>query len=299
MTFKLFVDTKKFLEKFSLTDFPISLGGCRNDGNSYDSCEYNITVFDEKNENDSVMDFGNEIVKIHHGSMNETKPEILTQYNNLQILWDEKWELKIFLSRISEKKEKIFKAYTKSCLIETAVCATKTKECIKNSDPFASSWVKCAAYYLADAIILTNYIRPSPSHMLEYVRELKKNSVNEKFSIVNESIGIERATPSLLTRMCKSTMGFSDMIEKNNHSKIIQKKHDYFVKNSLLSDCYFYLGYINRNNFMKIKDSLHRTPELIHLLKVAFDVENDMNKIEQQASHLHETSNDLLSSLHD
>ena len=293
------MDTKKFLEKFSLTDFPIALGGCRNDGNSYDSCEYNITVFDAKNENDSLMDFGNEIVKIHHGSTNETKPEILTQYNNLQILWDEKWELKIFLSQISEKKEKIFKAYAKSCLIETAVCATKTKECIKKSDPFASSWVKCAAYYLADAIILTNYIRPSPSHILEYVRELKKNNVNEKFSIVNESIGIERATPSLLTRMCKSTMGFSDMIEKNNHSKIIQKKHDYFVKNSLLSDCYFYLGYINRNNFMKIKDSLHRTPELIHLLKVAFDVENDMNRIEQQASHLHETSNDLLSSLHD
>ena len=55
---------------------------------------------------------------------------------------------KIFLSKISEKKEKIFDAYAKSCLIESAVCATKTKECIKNADPFASSWVKCAAFYL-------------------------------------------------------------------------------------------------------------------------------------------------------
>lgn len=184
-------------------------------------------------------------------------------------------------------------------MVETAVCATKTKECIKNSDPFASSWVKCAAYYLADAIILTNNVRPSPSHMLEHVREFKKNKINEKFSTVNESIGIERATPSLLSRMCKSTMGFSDMIEKNEHSKIIQKKHDYLIKNSLLSDCYFYLGYINRNNFMKIKDSLHRTPELIHILKVAFDVENDMTRLEQQAINLHETSNELLSILND
>ena len=291
------MDTKKFLEKFSMTQFPIALGGCRNNGNSYDSCEYDITVFDEKHENDSIMDFGNEIVRIHHGSMKETKPEILTQYNNLQILWDEKWELKIFLSQISEKKEKIFNAYTKSCLVETAVCATKTKECIKNSDPFASSWVKCAAFYLADAIILTNNIRPSPTHMLEHVRELRKNKINENFSIVNESIGIERATPSLLTRMCKSTMGFSDMVEKNDHSKIIQRKHDYLVKNSLISDCYFYLGYINRNNFMKIKDSLHRTPELIHILKVAFDVENDINKIDQQASLIHKTANNLLSTL--
>jgi hypothetical protein len=293
------VDTQKFLEKFSLTQFPIALGGCRNDGNSYDSCEYDITIFDDTDENDSIMDFGNEIVRLHHGSMKETRPEILTQYNNLQILWDEKWELKIFLSQILEKKEKIFNAYTKSCLVETAVCATKTKECIKNSDPFASSWVKCAAYYLADAITLTNKIRPSPTHMLEHVREFRKNKVNENFSIVNESIGIERATPSSLTRMCKSTMGFSDMVEKNNHSKIIQRKHDYLVKNSLISDCYFYLGYINRNNFMKIKDSLHRTPELIHILKVAFDVENDMTRLEQQAIHLHQTSNDLLSILND
>ncbi len=120
------MDTQKFLEKFSLTQFPIALGGCRNDGNSFDSCEYDITIFDNKDENDSIMDFGDEIVRLHHGSMQETRQEILTQYNNLQILWDEKWELKIFLSQISEKKEKIFDAYTKSCLVEAAVCTTKT-----------------------------------------------------------------------------------------------------------------------------------------------------------------------------
>ena len=289
------MDTKKFLEKFSLTEFPIALGGCRNDNNSYDFCEYDVTIFDEKDENDSMMDFGDEIVKLHHGSLKETRPEILTQYTNLQILWDEKWELKIFLSQIAEKKEKIFDAYAKSCVIETAVCATKTKECIKNFDHFASSWVKCGAYFLADAIILSNKIRPSPAHMLEHLRNLKKTSINEKFSIVNECLGLERATPSLLTRMCKSTIGFSDMIEKNDHSKIIQKKYDYLVKNSLISDCYFYLGYLNRNNFMKIQESLHRTPELIHILKVAFDVENDITKIEQQANILHETANNLLS----
>jgi hypothetical protein len=64
-----------------------------------------------------------------------------------------------------------------------------------------------------------------------------------------------------------------------------------------MSDCYFYLGYINRNNFIKIKDTLHRKPELIHVLKVAFDVENDMTKLEFQTSLLHKTANDLLSIL--
>lgn len=291
------MNIKKLLEKLSLTDFPAALGGCRNDEKSFDCCEYDITVFDDKNENDSIIDFDNETVRIHHGSLKETKPDVLIQYSNMQIIWDEKWELRIFLSQISAKREKFFNAYSKSCLVDAAVCVTKTKDCIKNSDPFASSWLKCAAYYIADAIVLANHKRLSPSHMLEHIRSFEKNKINEKFSKVNESIGIERATPSQLIRMSKSTMGFSDMVEDNGHSKIIQKKHDYFVKNSLMSDCYFYLGYINRNNFIKIKDTLHRKPELIHVLKVAFDVENDMTKLELQTSLLHKTANDLLSIL--
>ena len=131
--------------------------------------------------------------------------------------------------------------------------------------------------------------------MLEHIRTFDKNKINEKFFQVNECIGLERATPSLLDRMCKSTIDFSDMTEDNGHSKIIQKKHDYLVKNSLIPDCYFYLDYINRNNFIKIKDSLHRKPELIHVLKTAFDIENDMTKIEQQANILESTASDLLS----
>ena len=288
------MDYKKILEDFSLTKFPVALGGCRKEGNNFDCCEYNITVFDEKNEKDRIIEVGNEFVKIHHGSLEESRHEILAQYDNLEILNDEQWELRIFLSKIKEKKEKIFKTYAKSCLIDAAVCATKTKDGLKNSDPFASSWIKCSAFFIADAISILNSKRPSPAHMLENLRHFEKNKINENFSIVNDSIGIERATPSLLSRMCKSTMGFSDMVEQNDHSKIIQKKNDYFLKNSLISDCYFYLGYTNRNNFIKIKDILHEKPELIHVLKVAFDVDNDQVKIGQQADVLHKTANDMI-----
>ena len=288
------MDYKKILEDFSLTKFPVALGGCRKEGNNFGCCEYNITVFDEKNEKDRIIEVGNEFVKIHHGSLEESRHEILVQYENLEILNDEQWELIIFLSKIKEKKEKIFKAYAKSCLIDAAVCATKTKDGLKNSDLFASSWIKCSAFFIADAISILNSKRPSPTHMLENLRHFEKNKINENFSIVNDSIGIERATPSLLSRMCKSTMGFSDMVEQNDHSKIIQKKNDYFLKNSLISDCYFYLGYTNRNNFIKIKDILHEKPELIHVLKVAFDVDNDQVKIGQQADVLHKTANDMI-----
>jgi len=70
------------------------------------------------------------------------------------------------------------------------------------------------------------------------------------------------------------------------------------INNSLFSDCYFYLGYINRNNFIKIQD-LHRKPELIHILKTGFDLESDITKIESETNKLHQATNSLLSLSHE
>ena len=70
------------------------------------------------------------------------------------------------------------------------------------------------------------------------------------------------------------------------------------IENSLLSDCYFYLGYVNRNNFKKTQD-LHRKPELIHLLKTGFDLENDTARIESYDNNLYNATNSLLSSAHE
>lgn len=289
------MDVNFFLEDKSLNKFPSGLGGCKGENQSFDCCEYNITIFDNKKEDDSIIEYENELVKIHHSSLSETNSNVLIQYHNMKILLDEQWELRMLLSKISEKKQEIFKDYAKSCLIDALFCASKTKDGLKNSDPFASSWVKCGAYFLADAISGFNLQRPSPTHMLENIRTLEKNRINSSFSVVNDCIGIERATPSLLSRMSKSTIGFSDVVEKNNHSKIIQKKYDYLVNNGLLADCYFYLDYINRNNMIKIKDILQQKPELIHILKVGFDIENDASTIEQQANLLQKTANELLS----
>ncbi len=291
------MNIKNFLEKFSFGDFPVGLGGCRNSEHSHECCEYNITIFDGTQQEDSVMEFENEFVKIHHASLNENNSNILTQFHGMKTILDEQWELQMLLSKIKESREKIFNDYAKNCLFDSLFCLTKSENGLKSSDPFASSWQKCAAYFIADAISVLNLTRPSPVHMLDYVRDFKKNRVNEKFSVINDCIGIERATPSLLLRMCKSTIGFSDTIEKNNHSKIIQAKHDYLVQNSLLSDCYFYLGYINRNNIIKIKDSIHRKPELIHILKVGFDIENDSTKIEQNIRLLRKATNELIDSI--
>ena len=290
------MEYKKILENLSIENHPVGIGGCKSQGPSYDCCEYDITVFDGKKE-ESFLEHDGNFYHIYHGTLEETSPDILLQYDGMTILVDEQWELRMLLSKIKEKKQQIFNAYVKNCLVESGVCITKAKHGL-SSDPYSSSWVKCAAYFLADAISVLNSYHPSPVHMLKTLRELPKNKTNEAVSVITDSIGIERATSSLLSRMLKSTIGFSDLITGNFQSKIISRKYNYLIENSLLSDCYFYLGYVNRNNFKKIQD-LHRKPELIHLLKTGFDLENDTIKVESDANNLYEATNFLLSLAHE
>ena len=290
------LDVKNLLEKIAVKDYPVGMGGCRNNDHGYDCCEYDITVFDGKKQKESILEYDGIFYQIYHGSLTETSPDILLQYHNMTILYDEQWELRILLSKIKEKKEQIFNSYVKNCLIEAGICISKAKNKL-GTDTYASSWIKSGAYFIADAISMINFQRPSPTHMLKFLREFDKSKINEFILVVTESIGIERATPSLLSRMSASTMGFSDMIEENSHSKIIGQKSHYLKNHSLLSDCYFYLGYVTRNNFIKIQN-LHRKPELIHILKTAFDLESDSTKIESQADKLQQATNSLLSLLH-
>ena len=108
------------------------------------------------------------------------------------------------------------------------------------SIPFSSCWLKCAAYFLIDAILIRNNKQNFPVHTLDIIRNLKSSKLNDSLSIITQCIGLERSTISLLSRMLKSTQGLSELIEKNNHSKIIKNKADFLIQNSLLSDCYFY-----------------------------------------------------------
>ena len=288
------MDIKKFIENHELSDFPIGLGGCMISDLHFDSCDYDVIIFDEKPEQEKIVQFDNALVMIHHASLSEIRSNKLLQYDKLQIIRDESWDLQMLLSKIREKHAFLFSDFAKNCLIESLFCCQKTKESIQNSNVFAPCWQKCATYYLADAISSINHQRSSPSHMLDVFRKLEKSPINEHISIVTQTVGIERATLTLLERMLKSTIGFSDLIEKNNHSKIIQQKYNFFVKNSMLSDCYFYLGYVNKENFIKIKDTLNREPDLIHILKVAFDVEADTNLLQQQSDLVQKSCNDIL-----
>ena len=288
------MDFKKFIETQKLSDHPIGLGGCRNMDSFFDSCDYDIMVFDENRSNREVISFENNLVTLHHASLSETNTKKLLQYDNLKILQDASWNLKIFLSKISQKRDNLFSDFAKNSIIESIFCCQKTKDGIENNDIFASCWQKCASYYLADAISSLNHNLSSPSHMLNSLRKFEKNSINNHISNILQNIGIERATPTLLERMLKSSIGFSDLIENNNHSQLIQKKYDYFLDNSMLSDCYFYLVYVNKENFVQIKDELNRRQDLIHILKIAFDIESDSNLLLQQAETIQTSCTEIL-----
>ena len=288
------MDLQKIPEKLGLSDFPVGLGGCRISDNFFGSCGYDIVVFDEKHEPDKIVSIDNEMFVLHHGTFSETNSKKLLQYDDLQIIQDDSWELRMFLSKIKEKHSSLFSDFAKNSLIESLFCCQRTKESIDNSDDFAPCWQKSASFYLADAIMSLNNKLSGPSHMLDSMRNFAKSQTNEHISVVTQTVGIERATPVLLERMVKSTIGFSDMVEKNDHSQIIQQKHDYFVKNSMISDCYFYLGSINKENFIKIKNNLNKSPDLIHVLKTAFDIEADSNVLLQHVDLIQNSCNALL-----
>jgi hypothetical protein len=276
----------------SLGSYPVGLGGCKNYEHTLACCEYDVTVFDGKTEKSEILKVGGDLIRIHHGSIDESNSDLLQKYDGMTVLLDSDWSLKMLLSKIKEKSDKIRLSCVKSCLVDAAFYATKAKQGLQ-ADPFAPAWTKCAAYFIADALVLYNGKNRSPTHMLEFIRRFQKNRANE-FSLVAEAIGLERATPSLLERMFKSTVGFSDMTENNGHAKIIERKYQYLASNSLLSDCYFYLGYINKNNLVSIRDEINRRQELVHVLKTALDFEHDPTKIEQQANSLHNVANELI-----
>ena len=288
------MNIQKIIQDYDLLNYPIGLHDYQTSNTDIPRNESHLIVFDEKSEPERIIESDDGFLIIHHASLSEIRSKHLLFYHNLQIIQDESWELQMLLSKIKEKCLSLYADFAKTCLIESIFCCQKTRDAIKSSDVFAPCWQKCASYFLSDAISSLNHKLTNPFHMLGTLRNLDRNSTNEHIPVVIQTVGIERATPTLLNRMLQSTIGFSNLIEKNNHSQIIQKKYDLYMKNSMPSDCYFYLGHINKENFVKIKNNLTREPDLIHILKIAFDIEADAHQLLQHVDLVQNSCNTIL-----
>jgi len=51
------LDIKNVLEKLSIKEYPVGMGGCHSLGTNYDCCEYNLTVFDGKKQEEPGREF--------------------------------------------------------------------------------------------------------------------------------------------------------------------------------------------------------------------------------------------------
>jgi len=277
---------------------PIALGGYDADDFDIDCNIHNLVLFDGKNISDEIITHESKTLKISHGTLSETNPESLIHYQNLEIIQDPEWELKMFVSKIKEKKDVLFLSSSKNALVESQLSLSKAKNAFEHDDPFVSCWIKCAITSLIDSILLQNNILPYPAQALSLMRNLKQKNTNQFVDKIIAESGIERATSSLLSRMLKSSSGFSDMIENNQNSSIIEKKANYLIQNSLFADCYLYLIYQNRNNFYKIKDSLDKNSDKIHVLKTAFDLTITSSELSGTIDSLSDISKSLLSNFH-
>ena len=251
------MNDSEILDLIGNSKFSIAVGGYNSDNFDKNCKINNVIIFDGMTHPDEIISHGSNIVRIHHTNITHLNSEKLIYFKNIRIISDEQWELKMFLAKINENSDSLFLTSSKFSLVESQFCLSNAKNSLDENDLFTSCWIKSATMFLIDSILLKNQIIPTPTHSLSSLRNIKQNNLNNFSDQIISEMGLERTTPSLLSRMLKSTSGFSDMIEKNDSSKIIEKKATYLIDNSLLSDCYLFLSYHNRNNFYKIKNSLN------------------------------------------
>tara|TARA_B110000014_G_scaffold80745_1_gene55412 strand:+ start:144 stop:1031 length:888 start_codon:yes stop_codon:yes gene_type:complete len=293
------VNQDEILKIIGPSNFPIAFGGYNSDKFDADCEIYNLVIFDGKDAPDEIIKHGSKILKISYGTLSETNSEYLIQYEALQIIQDEQWDLKMLISKIQDKKNILFSVSAKNALVESQLALSKAKNALEQDDPFVSCWIKCGVISLIDSILFQNKILPNPVHALSSMRNLQQKNMNQFTDKIISETGIERATTSLISRMLKSTCGFSDMVEKNQNSIIIEKKANYLIQNSLLSDCYLYLNYQNRNNFLKIKNSLNKNSDKIHVLKTAFDLTHTPSELLSSIDSMYDITNVLLGFMHE
>ena len=86
------MNTKEILRIIPPTTYPVGLGGCYAEQTNLDCCVHDVTIFDQSDTYESVIEKDNKFIKIHHCALTENRVEILIQLQHMQILSDEQWE---------------------------------------------------------------------------------------------------------------------------------------------------------------------------------------------------------------
>lgn len=269
------------------TDSELALIGCRaNDTNtriSYDCCEYDIAVLGEND-----MGLGNKIMQVGNDTL-EFLDFPKYDHSEISLLNMVKLKNKTSNLLVSQDKHSTPKSDIKRIFIgagkRRAVDSLFNVSKISHAKAELNSALnlKIAAYNLIEGILLTSEIRPMPIHELDQLRQLEvhKDFINEAIQLCIESLGIERATRTIINRSYKA---LKEILKERYDIGLLESKIEFLVEHGLIADCYYYIGKLVCNHLEK-KDYAYQL-DYHKLNSLALDLTSDYENINKRSKQI-------------
>jgi hypothetical protein len=260
-------------------ELDLALIGCRADSphESYDCCEYDIAIlggnidetFDKK-----IIQIGNSKLEFLN-FQNQNVNEDISLFNMIELK-----ESNVLVSEYPKlDKKKLFNAAGKRRIVDSLFNVSKNSSA--SAELNASLNMKMAAYDLIEGILLMSETRPMPIHELNQLRqvEVQKDYIKEAIQTCIESLGIERATRTIINRSYKA---LREILKDAYDLELLASKIQYLLNNGLLADCYYYIGKLVCSHLEK-KDNLSQM-NYHKLNSIALDLTNDYEKVKKMSA---------------
>jgi hypothetical protein len=270
-------EIQDFVDKNNELD--LALIGCRADSphDSYDCCEYDIAIlggniddtFDKK-----IIQLGNSKLEFLN-FQNQNVNEDISLFNMIELK-----ESNVLVSEYPKlDKKKLFNAAGKRRIVDSLFNVSKNSSA--SAELNASLNMKMAAYDLIEGILLMSETRPMPIHELNQLRqvEVQKDYIKEAIQTCIESLGIERATRTIINRSYKA---LREILKDAYDLELLASKIQYLLNNGLLADCYYYIGKLVCSHLEK-KDNLSQM-NYHKLNSIALDLTNDYEKVKKMSA---------------
>jgi hypothetical protein len=260
-------------------ELDLALIGCRADSphESYDCCEYDIAIlggniddtFDKK-----IIQLGNSKLEFLN-FQNQNVNEDISLFNMIELK-----ESNVLVSEYPKlDKKKLFNAAGKRRIVDSLFNVSKNSSA--SAELNASLNMKMAAYDLIEGILLMSETRPMPIHELNQLRqvEVQKDYIKEAIQTCIESLGIERATRTIINRSYKA---LREILKDAYDLELLASKIQYLLNNGLLADCYYYIGKLVCSHLEK----KHNLSQMNYhkLNSIALDLTNDYEKVKKMSA---------------
>jgi len=244
-----------------------------------------VTVFDGHGATEELEDGGRTVI-IRHDSATGPSSGTFAHLAGMRVISDPSWELAPRLSAIAGERARVFAHAAKSSLVDAEMMAIRGRAALSSGSREAPFWLKCAAYSLARAMSYLAMEEPSPAHAMAAFRAMPAPAAGDALRAVGECLGLERATPSLVSRMARSAAGFARMAGAGPLAvAAMEAKAAHLASESLLADCHYYVGHAACAALRARRAYARGIPDAeYHALRVALDPEGNAQRLERHAA---------------